>query len=123
MWLLLGKVFLVAFPILCARDLYKYYIALKSWTPAKGVIERRKPSGRSVYLVIKFQPLGGNEIEFDSDGFILFLDLFYSKGEEVDILYPPDTPDKAIMKTIYTPAFNLFSITACLYLCYLLLNL
>ena len=94
MWLLLGKIFLVALPIWCARDLYKYYTALKSWTPAKGIIIRRKPSSRNVYLVIKFQPADGKEIEFDSDGFILFLDLFYSKGEEVDILYPPDTPDK-----------------------------
>ena len=118
MWLFLAKILFGPICIgWCSWDLYNYCNALIKWTPAKGVIIDRKGSGRSVSLIIKFQADNDKEIEFDSDGFILFLDLFYRKGGEVDVLYLPDASGKAKMKTIYTPITNLVGIMGGVYLC------
>ena len=118
-WLLIAKILFGPFIVVWSSwDIYNYYKEFNNWTKAQGLIIGRRASGRSVYLIIKFQPNEDKEIEFESTGFIMFLDLLYRKGQRVRVFYPMGEPDKAIMETIYTPVLDIVGFIAGLWFCH-----
>ena len=119
MTLWLAKIlFGIVVPLWGVWDLYNYAKAKKYWIPTTGVVVGRKRSGRNTYPIVKFETEDGKEIEFE--GFVMLPAFIYKDGKQVDVLYSKDTPDKAIMATLFNPLFDLFVIATGLYLGYLL---
>jgi hypothetical protein len=96
-----------------------HWLGYRRWSRARGKVVRNEAKsrggseGRLYAAVVRFTTGDGREVEFEDS---LQSNRAYRKGEKVDVIYPPATPEYArIGKNVYTLHFVIGTVGALIF--------